>query len=157
MDILKRFFGSTSETDASDGGGDLHHDIRVATCALFLEMAHVDGEFSDEERMHIMQTLTNNYALTEEDAAELTKRADGERKGSIDLWQFTNRINQNYSQEEKIEVATMLWKIVYADGHLSEHENYLVHKLGKMLRLTHRELIEAKLTALHDSKDTEAE
>ena len=43
----------------------------------------------------------------------------------------------------------LMWDLVYADGRLSEHENYLVHKLGKMLRLNHRELIDAKLAVLH--------
>jgi uncharacterized tellurite resistance protein B-like protein len=34
---------------------------------------------------------------------------------------------------------------VYADGKLDKHEDYLVHKLANLLRLTHKQLIEAKL------------
>jgi len=39
----------------------------------------------------------------------------------------------------------MVWDVVYADGKLDKHEDYLVHKLAALLRLTHKQLIEAKL------------
>jgi len=42
----------------------------------------------------------------------------------------------------------LVWKLVYADGILDKHEDYLAHKLAKLLRLSHRELIDAKLKAL---------
>ena len=64
---------------------------------------------------------------------------------SIDLWQFTNLINQNYSTDEKLQIIETMWKIVYADGRLDKHEDYLVHKLSNLLRLTHKQLIDAKL------------
>jgi uncharacterized tellurite resistance protein B-like protein len=41
----------------------------------------------------------------------------------------------------------MIWRIAFADGNLDKHEDYLVHKLAKLLRLTHKQLIEAKLRA----------
>ena len=74
-----------------------------------------------------------------------------ELKGSIDLWQFTNLINQNYSLEEKIRIIEMVWKIAYADGKLDKHEDYFLHKLSNLLRLTQKQLIEAKLKILNDS------
>ena len=76
------------------------------------------------------------------------KSSQKELDGSIDLWQFTNLVNENYSRYEKINIVEMIWKIVYADGKLDKHEDYLVHKLGKLLRLSHKELINAKLKVL---------
>jgi uncharacterized tellurite resistance protein B-like protein len=75
----------------------------------------------------------------------LLEASNEELKGSIDLWQFTNLINHNYSIEEKIRVVEMVWNVVYADGKLDKHEDYLVHKLATLFRLTHKQLIEAKL------------
>jgi uncharacterized tellurite resistance protein B-like protein len=40
-----------------------------------------------------------------------------------------------------------IWRIVYADGELSGHEDSLVHKLSFLLGLTHKQLIDAKLKA----------
>ena len=74
--------------------------------------------------------------------------AKEELEGSIDLWRFTSLINENYTMAEKIEVIEEIWRIAYADGHLDKHEDYLVHKMADLLRLTHKQLIDAKLRAL---------
>lgn len=71
-----------------------------------------------------------------------------DRVQSIDLWQFTKRINQRCSDEEEISIIQMLWKIVYADGTLDKHERYLVHKLSGLLRLSHERLIDASLRVI---------
>jgi uncharacterized tellurite resistance protein B-like protein len=149
---LKQIFANVPA--ASDSGEKIEnpHDIRVATCALFLEMANIDGEFDEKERGSIMKILAKEYDLSGEDAAELTRAADDERKGKIDLWQYTNLINRNYSDDEKIRVVEMLWRVVYSDGRMDAHEDYLVHKLAKLLRLNHDQLIDAKLKVLHDKK-----
>ena len=43
----------------------------------------------------------------------------------------------------------MLWQIVYVDGKMDEQEHYLMGKLSKLLRLSHNQLIDAKLKILH--------
>lgn len=145
INLVKQFFGKTKTADSGREKKDESHDIRVATCALLLEMANIDGEFSQEEQENIITMLKNNFQLSDEHAAELIKSSQKELQGSIDLWQFTNLINQNYSRNEKISIVEMTWKVVYADGKLDKHEDYLIHKLGKLLRLSHKELINAKL------------
>jgi uncharacterized tellurite resistance protein B-like protein len=74
--------------------------------------------------------------------------AEDELEKSIDLWQFAKRINENYSTEEKIKIIETVWHLIYTDGVLDQHEDYLVHKLAKLLRLTHEQLIDAKLKVL---------
>jgi uncharacterized tellurite resistance protein B-like protein len=146
LDIMKRFFEKTSPgTEKKDSA----HDIRVATCALFLEMADIDGEFSEQEMEQMLTILKRDYGLSDKHATALIETSRKELKGSIDLWQFTNRINQNYSLEEKLEIITLIWRIAYADGRLDQHEDYLVHKLANLLRLNHKQLIDAKVKVLH--------
>jgi len=149
IDLIKQFFGKSTRTDSNDNKQTDAHDIRVATCALFLEMAHIDGEFSASERESIIAILKENHHLSDDHVDELLKTSQEELKKSVDLWQFTNLINQNYSIEEKIGIIEMIWGIVYTDGKLDQYEDYLVHKLGKLLRLTHKQLIDAKLKILH--------
>ncbi|KPK29531.1 MAG: hypothetical protein AMK69_06255 [Nitrospira bacterium SG8_3] len=148
MDLVKRYFGkSTKEGGTQDA--DPSHDVRIATCALLLEMANIDGEFGDSERNRIISILKRDYQLSEEHALELMKAANKELDGSVDLWTFTNLINRNYPLEEKIRMIEMVWKIAYTDGKLDKYEDYLVHKLAKLLHLTHKQLIEAKLKVIH--------
>lgn len=83
--------------------------------------------------------------MDDEYVTEIIETADKELKGSLDLWQFTNLINHNYTEEEKIKIIEMIWHIAYTDGRLDKHEDFLVHKLANLLRLTHRQLIDAKV------------
>ena len=146
IDTIKKFFGKRSGVQgSSEKGGAPHHDIRVATCALFLEMANIDGEFSESEKAHVVSALQKDHGLSDADARALIEASELELKGSIDLWQFTNRINENYSREEKLQIIETVWEIAYRDKELDKYEDYLAHKLAKLLRLTHKELIDAKL------------
>ncbi|MCK4775238.1 MAG: TerB family tellurite resistance protein [Candidatus Krumholzibacteria bacterium] len=145
----KTFGGSQNVTDGAAPVSDSEEDLKIATCALFLEIANIDDEFSDEERVSILSLIKSEYGLTEEQAVQLARRAMEELEGSIDLWKFTNLINEHYTDAEKLRVVELIWRVVYADGKLDEHEDYLVHKLGSLLRLKHKQLIAAKLKVLH--------
>jgi len=145
IDLVKGLFAKSQGAGSAEQGKTASHDIRLAVCALFLEMANIDGEFSGSERENVISLLKRHHGLPDEHIPELMEASKKELKGSIDLWQFTNLINQNYSREEKIQIIEMVWEIVYADGRLDQHEDYLVHKLAKLLRLTHKDLIDAKL------------
>jgi uncharacterized tellurite resistance protein B-like protein len=153
IDLVKRFFIRSGEDVPADQRREKPHDIRIATCALLLEMAHIDDEFSGSEQENIILILKRDYRLSDEYATELIQATEEELKGSIDLWQFTNLINQHYSMEEKNQIIEMVWRIAYADGRLDKHEDYLVHKLAKLLRLTHKQLIDAKLKIIQNSEE----
>jgi uncharacterized tellurite resistance protein B-like protein len=146
---LKKYFAKDRPAYSRAQNEEPMHDIRIAACAIFLEMANADSEFSEAERESVLSILKNNYMLSDEDAQALIAASREAREKSIDLWQFTNRINLHYTTEEKIRIIEMLWEIIYADGRLDEHEDYLVHKLARLLRLKHQQLIEAKLRVLH--------
>jgi len=151
IDLMKKFFGKKSQIDHGNQIKEKVHDIRIATCAILLEMAKIDGEFSKAEQESIISILKKDHNLSDEDAAQLLEASNNELKKSLDLWQFTNRINQDYATEEKIRIIEMVWKVIYTDEKLDKHEDYLVHQLGKLLRLTHKQLIDAKIKILHGS------
>ena len=150
LERLKRFFAKNNADPTGQSSWSTGHDVRVATCALLLEMARIDGRFSKDEVEGILKILMERYDLDREDADALVKTADRELEESLDLWQFSKRINQNYTNEEKIEILELLWQIVYIDGKLDQHENYLMHKLEQLLRLSHKQLMDAKLKVLND-------
>ena len=116
IDVVKKFF-SKAANDVSRGAPQhTEHDIRVATCALFVEIARIDETFSDDEMETILSILKEKYGLSPEHADALIAEAEKELDKSVDLWQFANLINDNYSNEEKIEIIETLWRIVYVDG-----------------------------------------
>ena len=152
LDIVKRFFNKATAEVAKDADQNTAHDIRVATCALFVEMARIDEKFTDAEMETILSILKEKYGLPQDHADALIAEAEKELKKSVDLWQFAKRINENFSNEEKIEIIETLWRIVYVDGKMDRYEHYLMNKLQNLLRLSHDQLIAAKLKVLHPEK-----
>ena len=145
IDVVKRFFSKAPKDDSQTTDRHPDHDIRVATCALFVEIARIDETFSPQEMETILSILKEKYGLSQEHADALIAEAEKELQESVDLWQFSNLINENYSTEEKIEIIETLWRIVYVDGKMDRHEHYLMNKLRNLLRLSHKQLIDAKL------------
>jgi len=148
IDIVKRFFGKMSADAPSPDNNTPRHDARVAVCALLVEMAKIDETFTSAEMEKILSILKETYGLAEEDADALIETAERELAGSIDYWQFARLINENYSTEEKIAIIETLWRVVFVDGKMDKYENHLIHKLANLLRLTHQQLINAKIKVL---------
>jgi uncharacterized tellurite resistance protein B-like protein len=148
LGILKQFFGSGDEGTPDDQPS--RRNVRVATCALFLELARSDEAFTEEETDAIFQILKDRYGISGEEADALIAAAEEELEDSVDYWRFARRINRHYSIEEKIEIVELMWRIVYVDGKLDKYEDYLMHQMGNILRLDHGQLMAAKTKVLHE-------
>jgi len=151
LDSLKRFFNKSKAQVSQTDKPDSKHDVRVATCALFVEMARIDEKFTQAEVDTILSILREKYGLSPEHADALLAEADKELQESVDLWQFARLINENYSVDEKIEIIETLWHMVFVDGKMDRYEHYLMNKLKNLLRLSHDQLIAAKLKVLHST------
>ena len=149
LNSLKRIFAKAAADGTGQDQASSEHDVRVATCALLVEIARIDETFSEQELELVLSILKEKYDLSPEHADALIAEAEAELKQSVDLWQFARLINDNYSNEEKIEIVETLWQIVYVDGKMDQYEHYLMNKLKNLLRLSHNQLIDAKLKVLH--------
>ena len=135
--------------DAVPGGSD---PIPLAACALLLELAHADDEFTADERQHIEQALTRHFTLDEAAVRELIELAEAERAHSVDFYQFTKLIAGRYDLGQKMVLAEVMWGVVYADGELAKHESYLMRKLTSLLGLKAGYLAEARRKATSESE-----
>jgi uncharacterized tellurite resistance protein B-like protein len=151
-DIVKRFFSKTATEPSKKTDQLTEHDVRIAACALFVEMARIDEKFTEAEMETILSIVQERYGLTREHADALVAEADKELDKSVDLWQFARLINENYSTDEKIEIIETLWRMVFVDGKMDRYEHYLMNKLKNLLRLSHDQLIAAKLKILHSTR-----
>ena len=155
LNSLKRFFNPAAAGGGPEKKPASEHDVRVATCAIFVEMARIDEKFTSAEVDTIISILQEKYGLSPEHANALMAEADQELAQSVDLWQFARLINENYSVDEKLEIIETLWRMVFVDGKMDRYEHYLMNKLKNLLRLSHDQLIEAKLKVLRSSKKKE--
>jgi uncharacterized tellurite resistance protein B-like protein len=127
--------------------------VQVAACALLLEVAHADEEFTPAERQHIEAALDRHFGLDEATRTELIALADRERRQSVDHFQFTHLINQHYDLGQKMVLAEIMWGIILADGDVAKHEAYLVRKLANLLDLPPAYLSQARRAAAERSAD----
>ncbi len=124
--------------------------LHVAACALLLELAHADDEFSGIERMHIEAVLRRHFDLDEGTAQELLELAEEERQSAIDLFQFTNLIRSSYDLGQKTLLAEIMWGLILADGEIARHEAYMLRKIANLLDLEPGYLSAARKRAAED-------
>ena len=67
----------------------------------------------------------------------------------MDLYQFTKIVNEQSTLQEKIHMVELAWQIIYADTELNRYEDHFAHKLARLLRLQHEDLIQAKMKVLN--------
>jgi uncharacterized tellurite resistance protein B-like protein len=140
---LSRFF---KDTMAPSGDRDEDQDrLQVATCALLLEAAHADQDFSGDERELIVELVGRRFGLDAARTTELLQVADSDRRKSGDLYQFARLINESFTRPRKLAVLELLWQVVYSDGVLESHEDALMHKMGNLLGVRLEELMALKL------------
>ncbi len=149
LDAIKQFFGTNmAPPDPTAAGAEATDPLQLAACALMLELAHADDEFTTAERDHIEEVLTRHFAISEQTARELIELADSERREAVDLYQFTSLINKHYDEGQRMVLAEVMWRLVYADGELAKHESYLMRKLSTLLELRAGYLAEARKRAV---------
>jgi uncharacterized tellurite resistance protein B-like protein len=144
---LKSFF---QDNVAPGEQADDEHRLQVATCALLLEVAHADDDYSADEVGTIMALVGKRFDLTADETAELLHVADEERQRSGDLYQFARLVNEGFTRERKLAVLELLWQVVYSDGVLEAHEDALMHKMSTLLSIRNDELMALKVRVKRD-------
>ena len=133
--------------EAPDPRAPAPSGVQLAACALLLELAHADGEFSEAERLHIESAVGRHFGLDETTTRELLALAEAERRDSIDHFQVTRLIAQQYDLGQKMVLAEVMWGVILADGQIATHEGWLVRKLAHLLELEPGYLADARRNA----------
>ena len=141
-DFWNKFLMNTADNTS---GSDKVKNLQIATCALFLEIANSDSEFTAEERSQIIEIMKVLFSLEETQVYELLNLAEDHLSKSVSLYETTSFVDKNMSADDKYELVKNLWRLVFSDSVLNKYEDHLMHTIGTNLKLSHRELIAAKL------------
>lgn len=143
--VTRNILGQKAAATAPEGIGVTgSNEVHLAACALLLELAHADGEFSPAERAHVEAALGRHFGLDAPLTQELLALADQERRQSIDHFQFTRLIADHYDLGQKMVLAEVMWGVILADGRIADHEAYLVRKMAHLLDLEPGYLAQAR-------------
>ena len=122
-------------------------EMLLAACAVLLELASADGEFTHEERKRIYALFRDEYQMFTEDIEELIDLTEEAVGSGRETKEFTGIVNAEYSIHEKLHLVTLMWKIVFADGVLDEKESAMIQTLAGRLGISPKEIREAAAQA----------
>ena len=136
IDRIKSFFlremAPRAKVSAEGPGA---RELRIAACALLLEVANADDYFSESERKHVRSLVRRHFGLKRAAADELIVLAEEERRGRVDLWGFTHLVKTHYSTGQKLVLAEAMWGVVLADGEFAAREDYIMRKISGLVGL----------------------
>jgi len=140
FDAIKNFVADLASGEKQAGGlGD--HDFRVATAALLVHAAAVDGAMSDAERGKLQSLLKRRFELDDAAANELVGEGAAADDKAVDLYHFTHLLNASLDDNDHLRMVEMMWMIAYADGVLSEYEDNLIWRVADLLGVSSPERI----------------
>ena len=63
---------------------------------------------------------------------------------SVSFNDFINQINENFSQDQKLEMISFLWHTAYADNVLDVDEERLIRRIADMIRIKDMQVLKLK-------------
>ena len=124
------------------GGKSAENDeetLRVATAALLMEAACMDGEIDESEKATITDLLVDQFGLDRTEARELAEAGRQAVAQSNELYKFTRIIKDSFDHDERVKMIEMLWRVAYADGQLHDYEANLVRRVCGLIYVSDRE------------------
>lgn len=139
LQALKKLIAEFDGRAEADGFQE--DDYRLAAAALLVHTGTVDGDFSDVERERLRKVLQERFSLDDAATDELIAEAVEVERRSIDLFQFTARLNRTLDHKGRARIVEMMWQVVLADGVISEFEDNLVWRAADLLGISREERI----------------
>jgi uncharacterized tellurite resistance protein B-like protein len=158
FDIFKKKVSGNIDSGKKELNKDV--DLKTAAAVLMVNIAYADKEFSGEEREYINSILKKDFKLVGEEGGEeageevesVVKEAEELIMDDTNKWKYINKINREYSNDQKEELILKLWNLIYADDNLDKYEDSLIHSVVKMLHIPHKKMIELKVKAIEENK-----
>ena len=142
IDAISEFFRDRLQVQKnSDSAEDA---ARLAAAALLFEAAMSDYDLGEEERTTIQQLVREQFDLDDTDASVLAALAQQRVRESVGLHGFTSLINQHWSENDRLNLVEQMWRVVYADGRLDDHELHLMRKIQRLLHIPQKDFVSAK-------------
>lgn len=139
---INAFFQSLGNTD------DQHENelsLEIACSVLLCEVMLADGQLETTEQKKLNDIISTQFQLTPGEVSEIINHALALCENATDFYQFTSKINEKYSLEQRVKMLELLWQVAYADGELASIEEHIIRKIADLLHLRHSEYIQTKL------------
>jgi uncharacterized tellurite resistance protein B-like protein len=116
---------------------------QLAATALMFAVMDADGVRKDAEFAKLRDLVSEKYGLAGPALSALVGQAQDAEAESVDLYQFTSTIVK-LEEADRLQLITLLWEVVYADGELHEMEETVVWRIAELIGVSPRDRVEAR-------------
>ena len=143
--LVDRVAGTLSKSAQQEqDSAERQHAIRMATAVLMVDVARADNDFDESEFDLLLDLVRHHFRLSPDEASELAAAAHEQAEELVEISRFTSLLHNSLSEDEKEHVIDLLWKVAYADGRLSKHEDSMVLKIGDLLYVNRARVMRLK-------------
>src|ERR1700712_719729 len=140
FDSLRNFIAETTGRTATapafaDG------DYRLATVALLVHVANVDGLVDPLERQRLREIIEARFGLDEATTTQLIERAEQSDREAVDFFHFTTVLKRALDDDGRHKIIEMMWDVVFADGTVTEFEENVVWRVAELLGVSTRDRV----------------
>ena len=142
-DLVDRLLPPAASADVASA----EHTLQLATAVMLVEVMRADASFQPAERAAVLAALRDKFALAEDEARRLAELAEATAQQATDLYAFTSRIDAAFEMPQKLRMIEHMWRVAYADGHLSEHERHVMWRIADLLHVPQGAYVHARMRA----------
>ncbi len=114
-------------------------DSRLALAVLMVRIARSDHEYLQEEQHVISRIISSTFDLTESEANELRREAEGLETKAPDNIRFVRAIKNSVPYEQREKVIESFWEVALADGIRDHSEHGFLRLVAKLLGVNDRD------------------
>jgi len=115
-------------------GKQASRQLEIAVAAILCEMAHADDALDSSELERIVRMMEHEFHLTDEESEEIREVAENLIQDKSKIEEFIDRINHQFSLEQKQKIYDMACAVAQSDGKIDDYEQffatYLCARLG---------------------------
>ena len=109
------------------------HEADVALRLMF-EIAISDGNL-DASELKLIKKRADEIASDDLKASTIVKKIIDETEESVSFYSAIKKINDSYTNKEKIELLKVLWELVTADSAIDAYEENLYFQIAELIQI----------------------
>jgi uncharacterized tellurite resistance protein B-like protein len=112
---------------------------------LMARVAYVDHEVQEGEFDSMVSAIQSNWELSDFEAALVAEAAVSTITKGLDYYRLSRQFFENTTEDERVHFMDALFAVADGDGHVSYEEIEEIRTIATVLKLHHKQFIDAKL------------
>ena len=114
-------------------------------CSLLICISKADNIITNDEIAIIEEILIDFFNIDQTKVKQVIKSGFQSVEQSVDIFQFSNQINESFTYQDKIDFLKCIFEVGYIDGELHDMEYHYIKKISYLLNIERDDLIDVKL------------